>query len=66
MRIISWPQLRIFDASIPDEVKSGIEKVDVLLCDITRLNLNVYYEIGYCIGIGKSLAPVLESVRKVR
>jgi hypothetical protein len=59
VRIISWPQLSIFGASIPDEVKGGIEKVDVLLCDITRPNLNVYYEIGYCVGLGKSLAPVL-------
>jgi hypothetical protein len=59
VRIISWPQLSIFGASIPDEVKGGIEKVDVLLCDITRPNLNVYYEIGYCVGRGKSLAPVL-------
>src|SRR6476469_1060603 len=59
VRIFSWPQLSIFGASIPDEVKGGIKKVDVLLCDITRPNLNVYYEIGYCVGLGKSLAPVL-------
>src|SRR5690349_16337392 len=59
VRIISWPQLSVFGASIPDEVKGGIEKVDVILCDITRPNLNVYYEIGYCVGLGKSLAPVL-------
>jgi hypothetical protein len=59
VRIISWPQMSIFGAPIPDEVKASIEKVDVLLCDITRPNLNVYYEIGYCVGLGKSLAPVL-------
>src|SRR5262249_47530825 len=37
------------------------EKVDVLVCDITRPNQNVYYEIGYSIGRGKSIAPVLNA-----
>ena len=59
VKITSWPQLEIFGAVIPDEVRGGIEHSDVLLADITRPNLNVYYEIGYCIGLGKSLAPVL-------
>src|SRR5262249_15748411 len=59
VKVTSWPLLPIFGASIPDEVKEGIENADVLLCDITKPNLNVYYEIGYCIGRGKSLAPVL-------
>ena len=59
VRISAWPQLSVFGASIPDEVKGGLEKVDALLADITRPNLNVYYEIGYCVGLGKSLAPVL-------
>jgi hypothetical protein len=51
--------MKIFGAVIPEEVKVGIAKVDVLLADITRPNLNVYYEIGYCVGLGKTLAPVL-------
>jgi hypothetical protein len=59
VRISAWPQLRVFGASIPDEVRGGIGTVDVLLADITRPNLNVYYEIGYCVGLGKTLAPVL-------
>src|SRR5215204_3249902 len=59
VRVVTWPQLKIFGAVIPEEVREGIDKTDVLLCDITRPNLNVYYEIGYCIGLGKSLAPVL-------
>jgi hypothetical protein len=55
----TWPQMEVFGAAIPDEVKGGIEKADVLVCDITRANLNVYYEIGYSIGLGKTIAPVL-------
>jgi hypothetical protein len=59
LRVQSWPQLPIFGASIPDAVKGAIEKTDVLVCDITRPNLNVYYEIGYCIGLAKSIAPFI-------
>ena len=59
VKVTAWPQLEIFGAVIPDEVKASIEHADVLLCDVTRPNINVYYEIGYCIGVGKSLAPVL-------
>ena len=59
LHIETWPQLSIFGAAIPDEVKRGIDKAKILVCDITRANLNVYYEIGYAIGSGKSIAPVL-------
>ncbi len=57
--IKAWPHLPIFGASIPDEVKAAVEKADVLICDITRPNLNVYYEIGFSVGASKSIAPVL-------
>jgi hypothetical protein len=61
LRIQSWPQLQIFGAAIPDAVKNAIAKTDVLVCDITKANLNVYYEVGYCIGHGKSIAPVINA-----
>ena len=57
----AWPQLQIFGAAIPDEVRGGIARANVLVCDITKPNLNVYYETGYSIGLGKSLAPVLNA-----
>ena len=60
-RIEGWPQLEIFGAAIPDEIRAGIEKADVLICDVTRPNLNVYYEVGFAIGLGKSIAPVLNA-----
>ncbi len=61
LKLSIWPQLPIFGAAIPDEVRSWVEKADVLVCDITIPNLNVYYEIGYSVGVGKSLAPVLNA-----
>jgi hypothetical protein len=59
LRVQSWPQLPIFGAAIPDTVKDAIQKTDILVCDITKANLNVYYEVGYCIGLAKSIAPVI-------
>ena len=55
----AWPQLPIFGASISDEVREGIKTSNVLICDITKTNQNVYYEAGLAIGLGKSIAPVL-------
>src|SRR5690348_5757212 len=57
----AWPHLPIFGASIPDEVRTGIDDAAVFVGDITRSNQNVYYEFGYSIGSGKSIAPVLNA-----
>lgn len=54
-----WPQLDVFGSNIADEIRRKIHDVDVLVCDITRQNQNVYYEIGFAIGAGKSIAPVV-------
>lgn len=54
-----WPQLDTFGLSIPDEIRSAIDESDIVACDITIPNLNVYYEVGFAIGRGKSIAPVV-------
>jgi hypothetical protein len=59
VRVQPWPQMDVFGANIPDEVRAAIEKADVIVCDVTVPNLNVYYEGGYGIGLGKAIAPVL-------
>lgn len=51
----------IFGAQIPEEIKSNIEAANVLIADVTYENCNVYYEIGYAIGAGKAIAPVINS-----
>jgi hypothetical protein len=53
-----WPEMDIFGTGLADEVRSQIRSSDILVCDITRPNLNVYYEIGYAIGLGKPIAPI--------
>lgn len=56
-----WPQMDIFGASIPEEVRKSIRESDFVVCDVTKPNLNVYYEAGYAIGLGKNIAPVVNA-----
>lgn len=57
--ITPWPQMPVFGASIADEVRRNLDDADVVIADVTAPNYNVYYEIGYAIGSGKSIAPVV-------
>lgn len=56
-----WPEMGVFGQIIPDEVRKNIRSTGALVFDITRPNLNVYYEAGYAIGLGKPVAPVVNS-----
>jgi hypothetical protein len=51
----SWKALDIVGHFISDEVLSGIDNADFLMADISVLNFNVTYEIGYAIGKGKRI-----------
>lgn len=57
----TWPQMDVFGANIPDEIRESIAIADVVICDVTRPNLNVYYEVGFAIGCGKAISPVVNS-----
>jgi hypothetical protein len=57
--ITVWPALAPYGANIPDEVRNAIRECDVFFADITRPNLNVYYEIGFAIGLGKTFLPII-------
>lgn len=56
-----WPLLDLFGSFIPDEIRRTINDSDLLIGDITIPNPNVYYEIGYAIGRGKTVLPVVNS-----
>ena len=51
--IRSWRALDIAGHFIGEEVSGGIDGVDILIADITHLNFNVTYEVGFAIGKGK-------------
>ncbi|GJE42978.1 P-loop ATPase, Sll1717 family [Methylobacterium soli] len=54
-----WPNMSVFGANVPDEVRESIRESDVVVADVTVPNLNVYYEVGFAIGEGKAVAPVV-------
>jgi len=52
-RVNTWVQLDIIGHFISTEVLKAIDEADFLVADITKLNFNVTYEIGYAIGKSK-------------
>lgn len=49
-KISSWKALDIMGHFISEEVLNGIDACDFFVGDISVLNFNVTYEIGYAIG----------------
>ncbi|MFA7173966.1 MAG: hypothetical protein WC340_11235 [Kiritimatiellia bacterium] len=59
VEIGSWQDIDIPGRFIIDGVLTKIEESDVIIADITRLNFNVMFEIGYAIGKGKRVYPIV-------
>lgn len=53
--VTTWKTLDIVGHFISEEVLQKIDANDFLIADISRLNFNVTYEIGYAIGKGKRI-----------
>ena len=48
-----WPENDIAGRPLTEPIQSGINKAAFIIADITFLNFNVTYEIGFAIGSGK-------------
>ncbi len=59
--LTSWEENDIPGRFIVDPVLSQIDAGNILIADITRLNFNVTFEIGYAIGRGKQVALIKNS-----
>lgn len=57
--VLAWPQMDVFGGFIPDQVRKSIRRATYAFFDITYPNPNVYYELGYAIGHGKAVGPLL-------
>lgn len=44
---------QIFDGSVLDRIYNQISKANVIVADMTNMNPNVFYEVGYAHAIGK-------------
>jgi hypothetical protein len=51
----------VFGAWIPDEVRASLARSRRAFFDVTIPNQNVYYELGYSLGLGLKVGPVVNS-----
>ncbi len=56
--LTTWEEMDIAGRFISSEILNNIESNDFLMADISRLNFNVVYEIGFAIGKGKRVLLV--------
>nr|WP_314576546.1 hypothetical protein [uncultured Pseudomonas sp.] len=56
--VSTWRALDIVGHFISGEVLAGIDAADFIIADITELNFNVTYEIGYALGKSKRVLLV--------
>ncbi|MFF3926272.1 P-loop ATPase, Sll1717 family [Paenibacillus lactis] len=59
--ISTWEDYSISGRYIIEGILKGIESCDLFMCDLTYLNYNVLYELGYAIGLGKKVWITLNS-----
>lgn len=50
-----WEENDISGRHLVAPIFEGLQKTEILVADITRLNFNVTFEIGFAIGVGKRL-----------
>jgi hypothetical protein len=61
----SWRQLDTCGHFIADQLLGQIEESSVVIADISKLNFNVIYEVGFAIGRGKPVALIRNSALNV-
>jgi len=54
-KFISWEENDIAGRPLTAPIFSNIEESNIIVADITKLNFNVTYEVGYAIGIGRRI-----------
>lgn len=54
-----WRAMRTIGFKLDDEVRANVAAAEVLIADITYPNMNVFYEMGYAIAIGRPVIPTV-------
>lgn len=57
-KIKTWKELNIYGSFIISGIQNAIDENEIFIADITTLNFNVTYEVGYAIGKGKKILLV--------
>jgi hypothetical protein len=58
INVQTWEDLRIGGTLLIDQIETAIKKAKVSIFDMTHLNENVLFEVGYAIGSGKIIWPL--------
>ena len=56
---VSWEKMRINGKLIYKDIIKQIDGAAIFACDLTYLNANVFFELGYAIGKKKTLSIFL-------
>ena len=57
----SWNEMDVPGQIIFCEICKKIRSSTLIVADITTLNFNLLYEIGFCIGLGQAVLPIRDS-----
>jgi nucleoside 2-deoxyribosyltransferase len=66
VKLVPWTDLDVSGRLIQREVLAQIDLCDIFIADISALNLNVSYEVGYAIGVRKPLRLVVNEIYKAQ
>jgi hypothetical protein len=55
VEVCSWKDLQVTGKFLIDEICAAINKCDLFVCDLTTLNRNVLFELGYAISANKKV-----------
>lgn len=67
IKIKPWESLKISGQSVIGVICEEINKADIFLCDLTYLNSNVLFELGYAIAKNKRIVVFLDpSIEKAK
>jgi hypothetical protein len=61
IRTLPWEALHVGGTLLIDELLNAISRSDAAVYDVTDLNQNVLFELGYAVGAGEKIFPVLEA-----
>jgi hypothetical protein len=60
-KYVTWKELKTEGQIIFCEICKAVEASNALVCDITNLNFNVLFEIGYIVGRNKPFLPIFDT-----
>src|SRR5947207_12139103 len=59
LSVNTWRRDDLAGQPLTTPIIEAITRSDVIAADITRLNFNVTYELGYALGTGKRALPIV-------